>query len=622
MRLWAKVLKPDGSAAGDGPLVHVLSASVSRILDGAGSFSMSVPGTQRRALELLQAKRRVVLYAQNAAADGSPVRELGRGIIDDINQNDSGSGWSMSVGGMDILGELKYTSVLLNRFYNQQSVTDIVTSLVNITREWDWYDWHVSVSDSNLVSARYDGATVLKALQSLAQQQGAHLRLGDGKTVEFGRFGDDAGVTFVNTKEARPELYGNADIGLIERVRLSNQSEEVITWLLPLAGGNNVDSALTLEFSDRNGNYPISTMAGPDGRTLHFIQNPAAIARYGKIPKVGTYKEISPLTPNTDSNMRNGANTLYDAAVVTLERYSEPQQTFSLTVKKCAKTIRPGQKVSIRYFGEVEDEEGRFRTREIKGDYWVIKATERFGNEGMALELEVSNIDRYMLDEANVIIGGLEQIRIQGVNIQPTFIHWPYGPEQVEIAPGTPGKVQLIITDVCQRIDQVIMRIRTQPFTSTAVGGAAGGDHRHLVASFNGGVSGTGPALWADYRWSSDAGGSAKFFRLGSSSEDIWTYGASGDHTHPQQYGIYRDTQRPADMTVTVNGVNVTPTSPFGVIGADLDVFIDITNAVKNKAGGFRSVHDVIISCAAGRGEVLVTFDVQEIVSQAAFRPT
>jgi hypothetical protein len=194
-------------------------------------------------------------------------------------------------------------------------------------------------------------------------------------------------------------------------------------------------------------------------------------------------------------------------------------------------------------------------------------------------------------------------------------------------------------------VDRVLMRVRTQPFTSTAkssasgggtsTSSASGGDHRHKVATWvriesSGVWTGSQGSVY-DFAFNSSGGAPASLGLAirgaGDVDEDIWTEGASGnhthafstpDHTHPLDYGIYRDGLRPVDVTITVNGVNVTP-SPIGTGGSDLDTTIDITEAVIGKVGGFRTAHDCVISCVSGQGEVLVNFDVYESITPFKF---
>lgn len=119
-----------------------------------------------------------------------------------------------------------------------------------------------------------------------------------------------------------------------------------------------------------------------------------------------------------------------------------------------------------------------------------------------------------------------------------------------------------------------------------------------------------------------DVGASPRFFSNqldGSHSHDVTIPAHTHDvtipsHVHAMNYGIYTDTVRPVDISITVNGVSVTP-SPIGVSGTDLDTTIDITQEIVNKVGGFQAVHDIVISCASSQGEVVVTLDTYETIT-------
>lgn len=606
MRLWADVLTPAGAKVGDGPVMALRSASVARVLDGAGSVSIEVPGTDKRAIELLQSKRRLVIYAQDT--ENGAAREIGRGVIDDIDRGDAAGGWTLSAGGPDILAELKYTNTLFARTYNQQSIASVVSSLVGLAAEWGWADWTSSAGGtSNLISARYDAATVLKALQSLVSQQGLHLRMGlSGKQVEVGAFGESNGLRIIKTDAIMPALYENDEVALISTIKTGTKSEALATWLLPLAGGQNVDSALTLEKSTRTGPYPILTMSGPDGRTLYYIKKQTGIDAYGIIPQVGTFKEISPIT-NSDTDIRNAANALYDAAVAWLDRYSVAQETFTLTVRKCRKTVRPGDKVRITYIGEVETDSGLFTFREIDGDYWVMKATERFGMEWGTVDLEVSSIDRYMKDAGQVIIGALEQIRVQGMSVQPTFCLSPYGPYQRDIDSTHAVNVPLRITDSVFELSRALLQIKSGPFRANAKTVTA---HTHLIMRSS---DGTTPGTLAlrtftileqstgtlyHFQAQADVGASARFFDAQASA------------TNTLDYGIYDDTDYPDNLTIKVDGVTVA--SGLDPSGTGLDFSVDIKDQLLTN---LRSTHTINITCGGGQGELEISFELYPIIT-------
>lgn len=618
MRLFADVLTAAGVRIGNGPLMQVRSASVRRALDGAGDISLEVPSTDPRVAEL-QHKRRLVLYAEQFGK----TREIGRSIIDVIEKSSSGSERRLSISGPDILGELKYSNTLPGRKVSGQTISQAVASLTDITLEWGWTGWTSEASGtSNLINARYDAVSVLKALQSLSQQQGLHLRLGTGKRIEVGAFGlavgassgDTRGLTLLKADIEHPDLIYNDDIALIESCRLHSDSEDLITWLLPLAGGQNVDSALTLQYSNRTSDrYTIQTMAGPDGRTLHFLRNIYAEAKYGTIAKVGTYKELSPLD-NSDSSIQAASNATFDAAAATLDRYTEPQQTYSLRLKKCQKTILPGDKVRIHYHGDIEAEQRdgsiRYTYEEIDGEFWVIEVSESFGQDGLTVDLTVSNIDRYRQDVEQVIIGGLEQITIQGMVVQPSFNARDRGPYSEDIDPTHPFNVVLPIRDTTFELDRCILRVDTKPFRSNAKTVTA---HTHMIIRSSDGTSPGALALRTfsileqttgtiyHFQAQADVGATAKFFD------------AQPSGTNTLDYGVYDDTLYPTGISILVDGVAVvTGLDPSGVgVAAEFN----IRDVLVNAGGGLRQNHTLTISCTGGQGKVLIQLEIYEKIT-------
>lgn len=603
MRLWVDVLDASGARLGEGPLTELSSASVSRTLDGAGSVSVETKGT-RRALALLQNKRRMVVYVEQFGQ----VRELGRGIIDNITRSAAARGNTLSADGPDILGELKYANTLLARSYNQQSLSAIVGSLVGLASGWT----ATASGTDNLISARYDGASVLKALQNLVSHNGLHFRLGTaGKTLEVGALGTDAGVTLIDTRNAPVELYDEDSLALISSIKMQSASEELITWLLPLAGGQNADTALTLQYSNRGPvPYLIKTMSGPDGRTLYYLADEMATAKYGTIQKIGTYKEISPLS-NTDVDIRAASNATYDAASATLDRYKEPQERFSLTVKKCARTIRPGDKVRIVYEGDVVDEDGRFQFMAIDGMYWVMKTTERIGQGGMTLDLDVASIDRYALDTAQVIIGTMEEVRLQGISVQPSYNRSNMGPYSYGIDNTHPITIPLKITNATFELDRCLLTIKSRPLRATATG-AEGSPHQHVFASpdatYGGGFTTRQFRAW------DPIGGVYVYYQLPVSAAfgvSYATLNETPDHTHNLAYGIYDDTLYPNQVSVRVDGVVVA--SGMGTASVGFSTELDITQELIN--AGLRREHEILIQCVGGRGEIEVQIELYDKIT-------
>ncbi len=612
MRVWCDVYDAAGNRQGDGPILTLKSASVTRALDGAGNIKMDAPGTDERAVTWLTNERRVRINIEHLER----IRELGRGIVRDVGYNDTASGWSISPNGPDSLDELKRRTVHYNRTYNNVPVKDVVADLVGLVPGWS-----SNCTIETTISARFDAASVLKALQSVCEMQGLHLRQTPGaNVVEVDKFGINSGLRLlrlVNPTQAYRDIYENDDIALIESFKITSSTAAIANRISVIGAGANADSALTLAKCNRTSPFPIKVEV-INGRTLYILEHAASIAKYGIIEQDVQIKEIAPLS-NNDTDEERASNATYDAAAAWLERNAWQKDTFRIGVKKCTKTIQPGDKVRIVYKGRVERADGTlFVYRDINDDFWVLKATEKIGTDGVSLELEVCNVDSYASDAARVIVGGLNQIKLQGITIQPSINHYSAGPEQIQIDGINPGKVQLIITDRCFQVDTILMRVRARRFTATAKGAAAGGDHRHKVfeweqtAHFWTDIQRYLCRVWRNGQWNQ---GTVEMY--GPANDDVYTYESSGDHTHPMEYGIYRDNRRPGNMTIKVNGVTVA--ASVGSTSSDFDQTYDITEQVKNRAGGFRGVHDVDISCTAGQGEVLVTFDVNETITPVKY---
>jgi hypothetical protein len=75
MRVWVEVYDAAGTRLGI--VENVKSAEVVRRLDGVGSVRVTMPGTDRDALELMQMERRIRVYIHQ----NNQTREVGRGII-------------------------------------------------------------------------------------------------------------------------------------------------------------------------------------------------------------------------------------------------------------------------------------------------------------------------------------------------------------------------------------------------------------------------------------------------------------------------------------------------------------------------------------------------------------
>lgn len=605
MRLIATVYDPTGTTK-LGIVTTLENASATRKLDVSGTWSANFP-PEENALTLLQPRRIVVLTYQR---DEETPREIGRGMIGDDNVIINPTRTSCNAGGSDPLEFLMRLTVKSNRQYANAAVTTIVQDLISIVPGW------MAVCDDDIAgltsSARFDAATVMKSVLQVVEENDFHLRAGANPyTVEFGHFGDFNGIYAVGGMGSVPvEMTSNNNIVLIKSIsrNRSSKGSDFFNRLYVFGAGQNIDAALTLQSSTRGApTYPYTVQSVTEnGRTLYYLEDAASVAAYGVVEAFGQYKEIAPLS--TDSgDLINAANALYDAAARDLRLHKDVVESYKISLGKAMVTIDPGDKIHVAHKGYSEQGDGhQLVWLNVNSPMWVMSVTENVGADGLTTDVEVATLDRLALTQNSFIVGSLETLMVNGVKVQPSINHYNYGPEQREIDNANNATVQLIITDACLKLDRVLVRVRTQPFTSTAKSAA----HRHLVAQYLGPTTFTGaPAAWAPYTFGADLSGTPVVQSFPASAGDIYTYGAGGI----QQYGIYKDTVTPAALTITVNGTDVTDAAAAAATtSTNLDTTIDITDAVRNRAGGFQGVHDILISCASGQGELVISFDVHE----------
>lgn len=620
MRVWLDVYDADGNRLGEGPVFAVKSAQVRRALDGAGSIRANCVATDARALALLDVGKIIKLWGE----DTGGVRLLGEGIISKWRLSEDQGGVGLIIDGPDILEELKRKNTLLGRIYNQDTVQDVCDDLIGLVPGWA-VDVDGSIA-SDVIDARFDGVHVLKAFIEIAERYGFHVRTGEAsRTLEIGPFGADSGLRVLKVETVNTEALSNPNLLMVQRIEQDRmqESNNYYTVIIPTGAGEGT-AALTLAEATNNSPYAVQSLTGPDGATLYYLStttyptgsytdfrdDPAAVV------KVGQFKAIAPLS-NSDTDITNAANALYDAAANDLARASTVQETYGVTVKNVKQTIKPGDKVRIDYRAQVRIDDEDVTYLDVRDDFFVLKAVEQINLDGSDVVLEISNVDRFERDEAELVFNAIESMELR--NLKPnisvgtpsTYVYTR------EIAPGFPALLPIEITDAVLELLRVRLRLVTGPFRATSQGGAAGGDHRHLVAEWSGGVTATPPGLYSSYTWSNDGlGTGTAVFKLGSSSGDIYTFGASGDHTHPAVFGITDDVQTPTAITIWFGGANVTSTL-FGSVslapsGGAINALADagaLANLLINASGGLRQLHQLEIRCGSGRGRIEATVE-------------
>lgn len=604
MRILCDVYDASGNRLGEGPVMTLQSVSVQRVLDGAGTLTFSTPASDARALELLTVRRRVRIYAETL----DTVREIGRGVILKRRFSEGQGGATYTFTCADNLEELKFGNTLLGRIYKQARLDTTVNDLLTLVPGWT-STVEAGVAAKKL-EARFDGASVLKALQQITQMLGVHFRLGEGSVLEVGAFGALATVAAMNTSTANAELYANADVAVIDQIEAGDDAENIVNTIIPLGAGEGV-AALTLRRSTRTSPYTIKTATGPDGRTFWYLEDSASVTAYGRVWGVMLFKEIAPVT-NTKADRINAANALYDAAAAALARASVIQKSYRVTLRGVKRTLRPGQRINVRYRGSVTRGGEVVDYVDINEDFWILKVTESVGGDGQSVALEINNVDTTPQTTEQALIEAMEAIELRGlkpgVGTSPrSFVYTR------EIAPGYPAVIPVEITNATQELVRLRVRIKTTPFRATS----RAGQHRHVMFFNNNG--GSTPSGWRELWAATDAAGaqgvaiiSVGDVNLGS-TPNLYTFGAAGT----TEYVIQDDTQHPSSIQVWVNGTNRTAAlgGPFATGGNALDIVLNealMTGYIEN-AATFERVHTVELRCTGGQGRIEATVEIYEV---------
>lgn len=497
MRLWCDVYDATDTLLGNGPVMSILSASVTKALDGAGSGSVTFPAGDEDALTLIQNERRIRVWME----DDERVRELGRFVVRDLKISGQESSMQITASGPDSLDALTRKSVLLGRSYDYQTVSDIANSLIGLVPGWKAITYSGAYQ-----SSRFDGTNVLKALIRCANELGLHLREGENaNTVEIGAFGDDSGVTAIHPTSLSRDIYNDDSTILIDSITQSTASKDVVNWIIPLGAGEGT-SALTLKNSSRSTPYAVQQVPSPDGRILYAIGDTNSIGAYGQIEKVVAFKEIAPVS-NTDTAKINAANALYDAAASYLGRSKDPLTVYSISGKKCRTTIRPGDKIRVVYKGVVETAQKYLTPIDVNAVFWVMKVSESFGQDGSKISLTINSVDRPEQDTVSTVVNAIESIQAKNVSTPlVSFLSVSNDRDDCEYVTGSPtGHDATFYIDIDNTITEVAyvkIRFITIPFSTRVrvnpLYGAAGTNIGYVFNTIQGDQHPKMLQLWID----------------------------------------------------------------------------------------------------------------------------
>jgi hypothetical protein len=585
MRVWAHIDNAAGDLLSAGPLRNLRAVSVTRAMDGAGSIRLETFGSDERALELLQVERRATLYVHDEA---SGTRVLGRGIITNLGAQDTSSGWTRTASGPDMLHGLKSISTGRGLLYDNQQVQDIVDDLLGKVSGWTG---DCDVTD--LFTVRFDGESILAALQAVTGAMGLHLReaLDTPGTLEVGAFGTVGDLRVINKTQMSLAAEANPDVVFIERFSVVDDSEALCNRVVPFGAGlGESDQGLIL--ATLSSPYTVQS-ATVNGQTVYYLEDATSVSTYGLKEKYLKIDGIAPLA-NSATAQELAGNSLYNVAANYLARRKDPQQTYRVTVRGLrGHIVQPGDKIHVRYKGVVRNDSGVLVDyRDVNGDFWVLRVTERIGVEGYAMDLDISNLDRWPDDPAEVIIGEMESLKLSNTRVKPYFNGDTTIIERM-IDPDHDVTQLLDFTDMVQRAVRIRLKLRTKPLRTPV-------DEMILMQSP--GSDGSGPWYYRELNFRDAVSDSTQQVLIPTTIETDPIQITTG-LSPVSSWEITDDVVYPSGISIEISGQTVSG-GPWGLPATPLSATIDVTSYFEDAAGGLQQEHDIVISCTDGRGMV------------------
>lgn len=385
MRVWVDIWNPTYTEkVGNGPLFPI-DASVTRKLDEAGQGSMTFVASPRaladiqprRLAEVWFSEPSIVWNSSTQALEETVIkRSLGVFVIDQIVPNEKRR--TIAVKGPSLMLRLIDKMLLPGLNYKNQTVASVLSSLAALA------GWTVNADaslSSALVSMRFGGGeSVLRAMQAVAESQGIHLREGTSSSViDAGVFGVSSSlmVDYVEIEGGEIEQRSDTPL-LIAEADLITESQDVVNYVVGYGGGDG-DSATTMELAAASRAFVDSVSA--NGRTHYIIKDNASIATYGQIERRVNMKRIVPVDA-TDAAQEYASEAVADGVKAWLDRHSSPYEVLKLKVRNVHETIRPGQKIPVRYKGVINKNAVPYQWRDIEDEYWVMSVTETVSASG------------------------------------------------------------------------------------------------------------------------------------------------------------------------------------------------------------------------------------------------
>ena len=165
-----------------------------------------------------------------------------------------------------------------------------------------------------------------------------------------------------------------------------------------------------------------------------YISDPTSITSYGTRKRAFVAKDIVPLSA-TKPAFQVAANALYDLAAAQLDRWKEKQAGYTIECFGLDPLVKPGDKVRLRFKGKATLRGEHYMYLDLDTDVYILERQTTW-QDFYVDKLTVSNIDRQLQNDDEVVIGKLEDtVRAFRTHVQTGIAVWAeqMGPEEVDL---------------------------------------------------------------------------------------------------------------------------------------------------------------------------------------------
>lgn len=541
MLFWVDVESSTGVKYGDGALSTISYWKSTSVLDGVGRFEFEISASDPRS-NIIKPKRVVRCYTRVL----NSISEIGSGIVDKITPTISSTGETIiKVEGDSLLRELTYRSVgflnLTDGLGN--GVNNAVSQIMSFAPD----NWSIDKSIGSgetltNVYGSFSGENILNALVKVAENKGEHFRYGGNRQIVW--LGNDllsSGIRAVEDGDPI-SIEGNDAICIVDSLEELTDTYSIASRIYPFGSGVG-DSQLTLYSTTRT--VPAGYILDKQNNCLISTQTES---EFGRIDKYLSFKEISPVS-NSDLDLTNAANSLYDQSFVWLQKHSKAEQFYKIKVLKLNKIIYPGQTIRV-VFKRVIDGNTTFS---IDRDLYILETTNEIDTSGIRTsELTVATVSRWNESDATALVKELEQASIY--QTYPQLCANSYTMTYREYMDSSkPANLDFWLGREVVNVNQVCLRFKIEPLKST-VKTVAGNSTTSSSGGGGGGTSGggggqsttSGASLGSHYHSVSGAFYSGYTYYTDSRSQSHTHNISIGDHSHSFSIGSHSHNVTPS----------------------------------------------------------------------------